>query len=504
MSRADTRCYLAIDLGAESGRAVVGRLAGDRLQIRELHRFVHAPVRWPTGLHWDLTGLWNGVLDSLRRAADPASRDGVPLASVGVNTWGVDFALLNKSGELLGLPHAYRDERNVAAMQYVLDQIGPDALYAQTGNQFKPFNTLFQLAAIQRSDPYLLDQADRLLFMPDLFHWLLTGRCACELTIASTSQMLDIHTGRWATGLLKRLDLPTHFLCDLVEPGHTMGTLSPVVAEQTGLAPGTRVIVPAAHDTACAVAAVPFQPGVSACYLSSGTWSLLGAETSQPRLTPEAREAPFTHERGVGDVYRFLKIITGLWLLQECRREFTMRGQRFDYADVEALAASASPYRTIVDPDDPSFAAPGHMLEKIAAFARKTCQPEPTTPGEFVRCCLESLALAYRHGLAQLERILTHRFEVIHVIGGAVYNAAINQMTADACARPVLAGPAEATAIGNLLIQALGEGRINDISELRRIVSASVEVRRFEPRCPDEWDGPYDRFVKLKHQTGNS
>lgn len=495
MSRADVRCYLAIDLGAESGRAVVGRLERDRLHVRELHRFAHAPIHWPTGLHWDLPGLWNGVLESLRRAADPAARDGAPLASIGVNTWGVDFALLSASGELLGLPHAYRDERNVAAMQHVLDQIGPDALYAQTGNQFKPFNTLFQLAAIQRSDPRLLDQADRLLFMPDLFHYLLTGRCASELTIASTSQMLDVNTGQWATGLLERLKLPTRFLCELVQPGHSMGALLPEVVEATGLPADTCVIVPAAHDTASAVAAIPSQPGTSACYLSCGTWSLLGAETSRPFVTAEAREAPFTHERGVGGVYRFLKIITGLWLLQECRREFAARGQGFDYADVEALAAGAAPFRTLVNPDDPSFATPGHMLEKIAAFAHRTRQPEPTTPGEFVRCCLESLALAYRHGLTQLERVLSCRFDVIHVIGGGVHNKALNRMTADACARPVIAGPAEATAIGNLLIQALGEGRIGGLDELRRIVSASIGSLRFEPINSAAWEAPFERFL---------
>ncbi|MCX5661388.1 MAG: rhamnulokinase [Planctomycetota bacterium] len=497
--------YVAFDLGAESGRAMLATLKADRLEITEAHRFLNVPQRLPSGLHWNLLDLWANLVEGLRKCGQVARERNIKLVSLGVDTWGVDFGLVGKSGQLQGLPFAYRDARNEPAMKAVLKKLGEQEIYRTTGIQFMPFNSLFQLAAQHAAEPKLLAQTHRLLMMPDLLHYFFSGKLVNEATIASTTQMIDPRTGLWAPKLLKGLGLPTQFLGEMVAAGTPVGTILPEVAEAAGLTPaqarGLRVIVPGSHDTASAVAAVPVDRLNTAsgnwAYLSSGTWSLMGAELTAPLVTDDTRAAGFTNERGVGGKIRFLKNISGLWLVQECRRDLARRGQEISYQDLTDQAAKAEPFRTLVDPNHGPFSAPGDMLAKIAAFAKKTRQPAPTTPGQFVRACLESLALTYRHTLDNLEGLLGRRMDLLHVVGGGGQNLLLNQMTADALGRTVVVGPYEATAIGNALTQALGAGQVEDLLHLRRIVSRSFRPVTYEPTHAQAFCEQRSRFEKL-------
>jgi len=489
--------YLAIDLGAESGRAIVGVLDEGKLALHELHRFDNPPRRLPTGLHWDLTGLWANVLEGTRKACAWTRARGVRLASVGVDTWGVDYALIGRSGELLGLPHCYRDPRNVPAFEKTLATIGREALYEATGVQLMALNTLYQLVAQHDAEPGMLAQADKLLLMPDLMHYFFTGRPVVEASIASTSQMIDPRTGAWATDVLERLGLPTQMLGQIVPAATNLGPLLPEIAADVGADDRLRVIVPAAHDTASAVAAVPADPSTDWCYISSGTWAPLGAEVDQPCITAEGRDALFANEGGIGGTIRFLRNITGMWLVEECRRELESRGIESGYDHLIASATSARRFRTLVDPEHAPFGSPGDMPEKIAAFARNTNQPEPEDSGQLVRCCLESLALSYRRTLNQLEQVLGRSFDVLHIVGGGGKNRLLNQMAADALGRRVVVGPYEATATGNVLVQAVGAGDVADRSELRCIVADSVALETNDPQRTRDWDDAYGRFMEL-------
>jgi rhamnulokinase len=488
--------YIAIDLGAESGRVIVGALDDGRLRLEEVHRFAHEPVWLPTGLHWDITGIWREIVAGLRRAAAWSKTNDVEPVSVGVDAWGVDWALVDDAGELIGLPHAYRDPRNTAAYEAVVAKLGRDRIYQTTGIQFMALNTLYSLYAHKLADPDAVANG-KLLFIPDLFHYWLSGERTIESTIASTSQMVDCHTGDWAKDLLGELGLPIPELRPLTNPGDEIGHLRKKLAEDTGLPAGMRVVAPASHDTASAVAAVPALGNTSWCYLSSGTWSLLGAEIDAPCVTSAAQAASFTNERGVGGTIRFLKNIPGLWLVQECRRDFARQGQEFDYATLTRLADEAEPFRTLVDPAHAAFQSPGDMPRKIAEFAGESGEPAPQPPGQFVRSCLESLALAYREKLETLEAILGRRFDVIHVVGGGGKNALLSQMTADATGRRVVVGPYEATASGNALVQAIAAREIGSLDELRRIARQSFELAEHQPAHGDRWRQAYDRFKKI-------
>lgn len=496
-----TTAAIAIDLGAESGRVIVGSLADGRLRLEELHRFRHEPVWLPTGLHWDTTGIWREIVAGLRAAAAWAEAGRVELTSVGVDTWGVDWALVDTAGELAGLPHAYRDPRNTAAHDEVVARLGAQRIYQTTGIQFMVLNTLYSLYAQQLSDPGMLAAAERLLFMPDLVHYWLSGQQAVEATIASTSQMIDCHTGDWAHDMLDELGLPTRLLAPTVPPGTVIGTLRPALAGETGLPVGVKVVAPGSHDTASAVAAVPavgtVPLGSSWCYLSSGTWSLLGAELPEPCVTAAAQEAMFTNELGVCGTTRLLKNIPGLWLVQECRRDLARQGQEFDYPELARLAGEAKPFAALVDPAHESFQTPGGMLEKMSTVIRPTGQPVPETPGQFVRCTLESLALAYREKLAMLEAILDRSFDVVHIVGGGGKNTLLSQMTADATGRRVVVGPYEATAMGNALVQMMATGAVADLAELRAIVARSSDLVTYEPADTAQWDAAYERYRAL-------
>lgn len=494
--------YIGIDLGAESGRVIVGVLADDRLRMEEVHRFSHEALWLPTGLHWDITGLWREIVAGLRQAAEWARAAQVELTSVGVDTWGVDWALVDKAGELVGLPHAYRDPRNAAAYEEVLEKLGRERIYRTTGIQFMQLNTLYSLYAHKQTESRSFDAADELLFIPDLLHYWLSGKRAVEATIASTSQMIDCDTGDWAREMIGELGLPAMILPPIVPPGTQLGTLRQKLAEDTGLPAGLKVVAPASHDTASAVAAVPATDEASWCFVSSGTWSLLGAEIEEPCVSEAAQEASYTNELGIAGAIRFLKNIPGLWLVQECRRDLARRGEEMDYATLTELATGAEAFRTILDPAHATFQSPGEMPRKIGEFAKSTGQPTPEDTGAMVRSCLESLALAYREKLETLESILDRRFEVIHVVGGGAKNELLNQMTADATGRRVVAGPFEATAMGNILVQALALGDVPSVPAMRRIVAKSSPLSTYEPSGGAGWEAAWDRYEAVKAEGG--
>jgi rhamnulokinase len=486
-----TKNLLAFDLGAESGRGVLGRFDGQRLSLEVVHRFANGPVRTLDTLHWDVLHLYGEMLTALRRcAAQPGGID-----SLGVDTWGVDCALLGRGGTLLGNPRHYRDPHTETIMEETFRRVPAADIFRQTGIQFMRFNTLFQLLAMQRDRSPLLDVAETILFMPDLFHYFFTGIKGNEFTNASTSQMIDPAARTWAYGLVQQLGLPVHLLGTLIPPGSVLGPLRPAVAADTGLRP-VPVIAPATHDTGSAVAAVPAQ-GSSWAYISSGTWSLMGAELPAPLVTGQAHTYNFTNEGGVGGTTRLLKNVMGLWLVQECRRAWERAGRSYSYDELARLAEAAPPFVSLVNPDDAGFILPPNMPAALADACRRTGQPAPTEPGPVVRCALESLALRYRWVLERLEELLGRRLDVIHVVGGGSQNELLCRLTADACNRPVLAGPVEATAIGNVLVQGLGLGLLGSLADGREVVRRSFEVRTFTPQDPDAWRGPYERFLAL-------
>lgn len=466
-----TSVHVAVDLGAESGRAVVGVLSAGGLETAEVHRFVHGPVALPSGLHWDITGLWREIVAGLARAGAWCRERGLRVQTVGVDTWGVDFGLIGEGGELLGAPHCYRDPRNEAAYRRVLAEVGEEAIYGATGIQFMALNTLYQLAAMREASPGMLDRARRLLFMPDLFHYWLSGEMVVERSIASTSQMYDPTQGRWSEGLLRKVGVSAGVMGEPVEAGTVVGRVRREVLEAAGLEGEVLVVTPAGHDTACAVAAAPADGKRPWAYLSSGTWSLMGVELRSPVVTEAARRAPFTNELGVGGTVRFLKNIAGLWLVQEVRRGLALRGVVKEYAELAAEAEGSEGLRTLVDVDWGPLAGPGRMIEKLGAYAAATGQPAPETPGALVRCCLDSLALAYDRVRARIGEVTGTAPGVLHVVGGGGRNNLLNRLTAWATGMEVRVGPYEATAIGNLLVQAMGVGRVSGVEGVRRIVS---------------------------------
>jgi rhamnulokinase len=484
--------FLAFDLGAESGRGILGLLDGRQLRLEVVHRFPNGPVHTLDSLHWDVLRLWSEMLNTLRLcAAQHGSVDGV-----GVDTWGVDFALLGRGNTLLGNPRHYRDPHTEGVMEQAFARVSRADIYRQTGLQFMRFNTLFQLLAFQRDRSPLLDVAESLLFIPDLFHFFLTGMRVNEYTDASTSQMLDPATRSWAWELVQSFSLPRHLLGTLVQPGTVLGPLRPAVATETGINPA-QVIAPATHDTGSAVAAVPAASGAGWAYISSGTWSLMGVELPAPLVTDAARNFNFTNEGGVAGTTRLLKNVMGLWLVQECRRAWERQGQTYGYDELTRLAQAAPPFVSVVDPDDASFILPQNMPAALAEFCRRSGQPAPQEPGAVVLCALESLALRYRWVLERLEELTGTRLDTIHIVGGGCQNELLCQLTADACNRAVLAGPVEATAIGNVLVQAVGVGVLGSLADAREVVRSSFPVQSYAPRDPERWQEPYQRFLRL-------
>lgn len=481
---------------------MLGVLEGEpqTLKLEEVHRFEHHAVPTPTGLVWNLTGLWLDILRGLSAGAALARERGLELETIGVDCWGVDFVLLGAGGEVLGLPHCYRDARNEPAAQRVLEKLGGyEALYARTGIQHMPFNTVYQLEAIRHAEPVLLEAADRLLFLPDLFHYWLSGERVTERTIASTGALLDVHTGQWDHRLLEQLGLPTGILGPLIDPGGQVGVIRGEVAAETGAPAGLKVVAPASHDTASAVAAAPAEKGSGRwAYLSSGTWSLLGAELEEPIATAAAANAPFTNERGVNGAVRFLKNIAGLWLVQELRREYADAGQQHTFAELANGAEAAEPFRTIIDPNDASLAAPGPMTPRIDALASAAGDPKPESPGQYVRCCLESLALCYRQTAERLADFTGGKIERLHIVGGGTQNQLLNRLTAGALDAQVFTGPTEATAIGNALVQAMGCGLVKDLADARAVVARSFPVDQAAPEGDAAaWSTAWERYNRV-------
>jgi len=464
-----------LDLGAESGRAMLGHLADHRLELTEVHRFPNIPVRLPAGLYWDTLRLFHEMCDGIRAASAKADE----LDGIGIDTWGVDFGLLDSGGALLDNPRHYRDARTHGVSQEVFERVPRAEIFRQTGIQFMEINSLYQLYCLRRDSPRLLDLAQNLLFMPDLFNSFLTGVCASERTIASTSQFYDPVKRSFTTDMLRQLDIQASFLGELLDPGTELGVVLAPMAEHCALSSETRVFTVGSHDTASAVAAVPAAAKDNWCFLSSGTWSLMGVELSEPLINEASLSANYTNEVGVGNTIRFLKNIPGLWVLQECRRVWNRQGMDVSYAELMAHAADVPSCETVLDLN--LFVAPGDYPRQICEYAKRTGQPVPEGLGAIARVILFSLAQRYKQTLESLESLTGRSLDVIHIVGGGSRNRLLNQLTADVTGRRVIAGPAEATAAGNALTQAIGTGEVNSLEELRAIVRQSFEVEEYRP-----------------------
>ncbi len=467
--------YLALDLGAESGRAMLAHLARHRVELTEVHRFPNVPVRLHTGLYWDSLRLFHEICEGLRAASSQSDE----LDGIGVDTWGVDFGLISGNSCLLENPRHYRDARNVGASEKVFEIVPRAEIFRQTGIQFMDINSLYQLYVMQRETPELLELASKLLFMPDLFNFFLTGTAASERTIASTSQFYDPVNRCFTTDMLRQLGIHAGFFGEILDPGTELGPVLPQIAEHCGLKHETSVFTVGSHDTASAVAAVPASGNDGWCFISSGTWSLMGVELESPLINDGSLEANYTNELGVDNRIRFLKNIPGLWVLQECRRTWNRQGQEFSYTELLERAAAAKPSSTLLDLE--LFVAPGDYPQRIRDYALRTAQEVPEDPGSIARVILFSLAARYKQVLESLEHLTGRNLEVIHIVGGGSRNRLLNQLTADVTGRRVIAGPAEATAAGNALTQAMGTGEVGSLEELRAIVRQSFEVEEFRP-----------------------
>ncbi len=482
--------YLAMDFGASSGRGMLGCYDGKKLQLEELYRFENGAVTGEDGhLYWDAERLFGEIVKSLSLAAER----GIQLESIGVDTWGVDYGLLDADGKLMGAPFNYRDSRTEGQMDALFTKVPSDEVFAETGIQFMPINTLFQLYAEREGER--LNKADKLLFMPDLFNYLLTGIARCERSIASTSQCYNPQTHDWAKQLLERVGLGHIPWAPLVDSGTVLGPVKEDLAVQTGIGP-VPVVAVTGHDTASAVVAVPAE-GADFCYLSSGTWSLMGAELDAPLIDTRSHDLNFTNEIGYDRKVRFLKNITGMWLQQECRRYWQEAGQDYSWKELEAMAKAAEPFRSVINSDDPVFASPGNMPEKIADWCRANGQPVPEEPGAYIRAIFEGLALRYRWVVERLEALQGHSITALHVVGGGSANALLNQFTASATGKPVLAGPTEATALGNVAVQMLGLGQMADLAAARKLVADSFPTVRYEPEDTEAWTAAAERFAGL-------
>jgi rhamnulokinase len=482
--------FLAFDLGAESGRAIVGRLRADLLDIRELHRFPNEPVRQNGSLQWDILRLWLEMRRSLERVEGTVD-------SLGVDTWGCDFALIGEHGSLIQNPYHYRDVRTDGVMEAVFKRVPPDEIYAITGIQFLPFNTLFQLYAACQSTPKLIEAASTMLTVPDLLNYWLTGSLASEYTNATTTQFVEARTRWWAKDLLTELEIPTRLLPPLVEAGTMLGQLK---CDVSGTLAGTPVVAPACHDTGSAVASIA--GGAHRAFLSSGTWSLLGTEIAAPIITKRSRDLNFTNEGGVSGTTRLLKNIAGMWLLQACRRTWASEGHAFEYDELLSMASEdRHAFKVLFDPDHPGFLHPTNMVAAIDEYCRETGQAAPDGPGGHTRAILESLAFKYRFVIDALHELTGHEIEEIQIVGGGSRNRLLNQFTADATGCTVLAGPVEATALGNLALQMVGTGAVDSLDHARRIIERSFPVERFVPADSERWDSQYRRFQQYLELT---
>lgn len=494
----NTHSYIACDLGAESGRVILGMLQGGVLTLEEIHRFPTGPVLLGESMHWDVAQIFQELKTGLGQVAAYLEAEGMaPAASLSVDSWGVDYVLVNDANAALALPYHYRDARTAPAFRAATATVPAETIFAETGIQFMPINTLYQLLAHAQQEPESLARADGLLLIADYFHALFSGVGRAERSLASTTQIYNPTARQWSAALLTRFDLPAPLLPPLVDSGTVLGPLLPEIAQETCLSAEVQVIATCSHDTGAAVAAVP-EEGNDWAYLSSGTWSLLGVELTEPLINLDVQAANFTNEIGCGGTVRFLKNIAGLWIVQECRRTWLAKGKNYTYDELTQMAASAAPLVSLLQPGDARFLAPGGMPGKVREYCRETGQVVPETPGQIIRCALQSLALSYRQMLEQIEALTGRDIRRLHIVGGGSRNALLNQFAASATGRPVQAGPVEATAIGNVLLQALALGHLADAAELRQTVRASFPIRSFLPEDTGAWQDAYTRFQQME------
>lgn len=481
---------LAFDFGASSGRAIIGSFDGEKITLKEVHRFTNDPVDLGGTLYWDVLRLFYEIKQGIVKAKIAGGFD-----SIGIDTWGVDFGLIDKNGRLLENPVHYRDKRTSGLVEESFKSVPRQKMYDITGIQFMELNTLFQLISLKKQRPEMLERADKMLFMPDLFAYFLTGKMCSEYSIASTSQLIDINTRSWSKELLDAFGIKESIFAPLTEPGTQLGNLSKEICEECGVE-SVPVISVCGHDTQSAITAVPCESGDFA-FLSSGTWSLFGTELQKPIVNETSLKINITNEGGFGGTTGFLKNIIGLWLIQESRRQWQREGKDYSYADLEKLALSEEPFKCFIDPDAPEFVPQGNIPERVREFCRKTGQYVPESVGEIMRCIYESLAMKYRMTFEKLCECTGKDYPVIHVIGGGTKDGLLCRMTASSCGKTVKAGPIEATVMGNVAVQLMSDGTIGSISEARKAVAASESLKTYEPENTDEWIKAYESFVKI-------
>lgn len=485
-----TKRVLAFDFGASSGRAIIGCFDGDKITLEEVHRFSNDPVSVGGTVYWDVLRLFYEIKQGIIKAKIAGGFD-----SIGIDTWGVDFGLIDSEGKLMENPVHYRDARTVGLVDEAFKTMPKEKLYGITGIQFMELNTLFQLISLKKYRPWMLERADKMLFMPDLFGYMLTGKMCAEYSIASTSQLIDLDKRTWSKEILDAFGIKESIFAPLVQPGTVLGELSKEICEECGVNP-VPVISVCGHDTQSAITSVPCEDGDFA-FLSSGTWSLFGTELDKPIVNETSMNINITNEGGFDGSTGFLKNIIGLWLIQESRRQWKREGKEYSYADLEKLALAAEPFKCFIDPDAPEFVPHGNIPERVREFCRKTGQYVPETVGEIMRCIYESLAMKYRLTFEKLRECTERDYPVIHVIGGGTKDGLLCQMTANSCDRTVKAGPIEATVMGNVAVQLMSDGSVKNIGQARKIVAESSELKTFEPKDTDKWAGAYEDFLKV-------
>ena len=485
-----TKRVLAFDFGASSGRAIIGCFDGDKITLEEVHRFSNDPVSVGGTVYWDVLRLFYEIKQGIVKAKIAGGFD-----SIGIDTWGVDFGLIDSEGKLMENPVHYRDTRTAGLVDESFKTMPKEKLYGITGIQFMELNTLFQLISLKKYRPWMLERADKMLFMPDLLAYMLTGKMFAEYSIATTSQLIDLETKSWSEEILDAFGIKKSLFAPLVKSGTVLGELSKEICEECGVAP-VPVISVCGHDTQSAITSVPCEDGDFA-FLSSGTWSLFGTELEKPIVNETSMNINITNEGGYDDSTGFLKNIIGLWLIQESRRQWKREGEEYSYADLEKLALAAEPFRCFIDPDAPEFVPHGNIPERVREFCRRTGQYVPQTVGEVMRCIYESLAMKYRLTFEKLRECTKRDYPVIHVIGGGTKDGLLCQMTANSCDRTVKAGPIEATVMGNVAVQLMSDGSVEDIGQARKIIADSSELKTFEPKDMDKWAGAYEDFLKV-------
>ncbi len=487
----EKRKFLAIDLGAESGRLIVGILRDRRLAIEEVHRFINRPVNILGRLYWNVTQMFQDIKDGLVKAFSKYK----DIESIGIDTWGVDFGLITKEGYLAGIPVCYRDHRTDGILEKAFEVMPKEKIYQLTGIQIMQINTLFQLYSMILENSSLFNSAYKLLFMPDLFNFMLTGEMKTEFSIATTSQIYNPIKDRWEEEILEKFGIRKDLMPEVLPPGTVIGNLNKGIEEELGVK-NISVIVPCEHDTGCAVVGVPGE-GDDWAYISSGTWSLMGVELKSPIINNESLRANFTNEGGYNKTFRFLKNIMGLWLLQRVKREWAKEGEDLSYTEITRLAEEEKPFQYFINPDDVSFLNPLNMIKAIQDYCKKTGQRVPDRKGEIARCILESLAFRYKDVFTDLERILNKKIKVLHIVGGGSQNQLLSQFTADVLGVPVITGPIEATALGNIVVQAITKGAIEDIVEARKIIKDSSEMKVYQPQNAEEWLRNYEKYKEI-------